>query len=126
LASNGIALREEASGKEPHQQKKRTALAFQSCFSFISPDRKAEAATQRTIRHEDASEFCSLSFFPKTVNICGIAAGLLTRLRIDAFPVAQWQIVVPLRGLQQRVLFLIFTGFPFHPAKAGTEIPMQI
>jgi hypothetical protein len=51
------------------------------------------------------------------VNICGIAAGLLTRLKIDAFPVAQWQIVVSCRGLQQRVLFLIFTGFPFHPAK---------
>jgi len=64
---------------------------------------------------------CSLSLFPKTVNICGIAAGLLTRLRFDAFPVAQWLFVVLYGGLQQRVLFLIFTGFPFHPAQSGNR-----
>jgi hypothetical protein len=71
--------------------------------------------------HKHASVFCSLSLFPKTVNICGIAAGLLTCLSIDAFPVAQWLFVDPFWRLTAAGTVPDFHRIPFSSRKSGNR-----
>jgi hypothetical protein len=97
------------------------------CF-LIGSSKKTEAGNHSPSNGSDCRHYLFLAFFPESTEHYGIAAGLLTRLNQTPSRFHSGDCLAFLRGLQQRVLSLILTGFPFHPSflRGGTEIPMQI
>jgi hypothetical protein len=98
-------------------------------FSNRTFDKKSEAGNHNSSHKGGLFKyFLFLAFFPESTEHYGIAAGLLTRLNQTPSRFNSGDCLAFLRGLQQRVLSLNFTGFPFHPSflRGGTEIPTQI
>jgi hypothetical protein len=86
-------------------------------FSNRTFDKKTEAGNHNSSHKGGLFKyFLFLAFFPESTEHYGIAAGLLTRLNQTPSRFHSGDCLAFLRGLQQRVLSLIFTGFPFHPA----------
>jgi hypothetical protein len=95
---------------------KRILKLLRIILFIIAHSKKQKQAYTILPNGSDCLHYLFLAFFPESTEHYGIAAGLLTRLNQTPSRFHSGDCLAFLRGLQQRVLSLIFTGFPFHPA----------